>query len=90
MSRTAERASQVASASAASYLLERVREWWRTQNELSHLDRSELERIAGDLGVTVHDLEELVARGRMLPTSFTSAWRRSASIATTSTAPRTA
>jgi hypothetical protein len=45
------------------HLLARWREWWRRGDELSQFDRAELERIAGDLGMTAHDLEDLTARG---------------------------
>ena len=44
-------------------LLARVRDWWRTQNELADINRNELDRVAADLGMTAGDLEDLVARG---------------------------
>jgi hypothetical protein len=41
----------------------RLRAWWQRLGELDSLDRHERDRIAADLGVTVHDLEDLAARG---------------------------
>lgn len=48
---------------AVEALLTRVRDWWRTHNELAGMDKQELGRIAGELGMTGDDLRELVARG---------------------------
>jgi hypothetical protein len=47
----------------AATFLARWREWWRGRHELDHLDRRELERMAGEFGMTGRDLEDLVARG---------------------------
>jgi hypothetical protein len=43
--------------------LSRLREWWRRRTELDTMDRCELERIAGDLGMVGSELKELAARG---------------------------
>jgi hypothetical protein len=43
--------------------LARWRERWRSRHELDNFDRQELERMAGEFGMTGHDLEGLVARG---------------------------
>jgi hypothetical protein len=48
---------------AVRTLLERVREWWQRQQELSLLDNREVGLIAADLGMTTSTLRELVARG---------------------------
>ena len=48
---------------AVETLLVRVRDWWRAQNELAGINRDELDRVAGDLGMTTRDLEDLVTRG---------------------------
>jgi hypothetical protein len=53
---------ELKSARAVSYLL-RLREWWRRRSELDAMDRCELERIAGDLGMGANELRELAARG---------------------------
>ena len=52
------------SARAISYLsrLSRLRQWWRRRNELDTMDECELERIAGDLGMSGSELKELAAR----------------------------
>jgi hypothetical protein len=50
------------SARAISYL-SRLRVWWRRRTELDTMDRCELERIAGDLGMIGPELKELAARG---------------------------
>jgi hypothetical protein len=44
-------------------LLDRLRNWWPTRNELASIDRNELGRIACELGMTSEDLQDLVARG---------------------------
>jgi hypothetical protein len=44
-------------------LLTRVRDWWLRQNELSGLDPKELQRVAGELGMSAVALEDLVVRG---------------------------
>jgi hypothetical protein len=48
---------------AVEALLARLRDWWRARNELADIDQDELGRIAGELGMTAEDLEDLVARG---------------------------
>lgn len=50
------------SARAISYL-SRFRQWWRRRIELDAMDRCELERIAGDLGMSGAELKVLAARG---------------------------
>jgi hypothetical protein len=44
-------------------LLDRVREWWRRQGELSALGNKEIGRVAEDLGIGTDTLRDLVARG---------------------------
>ena len=51
------------SARAISYL-SRLREWWRRRSELDVMDRCELERMAGDLGMSGSELKELAAGGQ--------------------------
>lgn len=41
----------------------RWRARWRRNNELGGLGRAELERVAGELGLSAHALEDLAARG---------------------------
>jgi hypothetical protein len=48
---------------ALETLLSRVRDWWRRHNELSGLDPKELQKVAGELGMSTGTLEDLVARG---------------------------
>jgi hypothetical protein len=48
---------------AVETLLGRVRDWWRWQNELSHLDDKELGRVAAELGMSSNAVEDLVERG---------------------------
>jgi hypothetical protein len=48
---------------ATEDFLARLRTWWQHHNELEGMDRAELDRIAADLGMTAHDLGDLVARG---------------------------
>jgi hypothetical protein len=48
---------------AVETLLERVRDWWRRQRELSYLDDKELGRVAAELGMSSNTLEDLVERG---------------------------
>jgi hypothetical protein len=48
---------------ALEALLSRVRDWWRRHNELGSIDPKELERVAGELGMSTGTLEDLVARG---------------------------
>jgi hypothetical protein len=48
---------------ALEALLSRVRDWWRRHNELGAVDPKELERVAGELGMSTGTLQDLVARG---------------------------
>jgi hypothetical protein len=48
---------------AVSALLERVRDWWRRQEELRALDDKEIGRVAADLHISTNALRDLVARG---------------------------
>ena len=48
---------------AVEALLVRVRDWWRAQNELAGINLDELDRVAGDLGMSAGALKGLVARG---------------------------
>jgi hypothetical protein len=48
---------------AVETLLTRVRDWWRRRNELAGLDDKELQRVAAELGMSTHTLEDLVKRG---------------------------
>jgi hypothetical protein len=48
---------------AVETLLVRVRDWWRAQNELAGINRDELDRVAGELGMSAGALKGLVARG---------------------------
>jgi uncharacterized protein YjiS (DUF1127 family) len=50
------------SARAISYL-SRWWQWWHRRSELDAMDQLELERIAGDLGMSGSELKELAARG---------------------------
>jgi uncharacterized protein YjiS (DUF1127 family) len=47
----------------ADRLLARWRDWRRAREELSGLDRHELERLAGEFGMSARDLEDLSVRG---------------------------
>jgi hypothetical protein len=55
--------SKTAVTSAVDHFLKRLREWWQRSGELSGMDRTELQRMAGEFGMSVRDLQELVARG---------------------------
>ncbi len=44
-------------------VLGRWRAWWRSRNDLGMLEPRDIERIAGDLGLTSPELRHLVARG---------------------------
>jgi hypothetical protein len=48
---------------AVEAFLTRLRDGWQARSELASLDRSELDRIAGDFGMSANDLETLVERG---------------------------
>lgn len=56
-------AEKATNTGVADRFLARWRDWWRTRDELSGLDRSELERIAGEFGMSAPDLEDITARG---------------------------
>jgi hypothetical protein len=56
-------ASKTVLTAAADHFLARLREWWRRSGELASMDRTELQRMAGEFGMSVRDLEELVTRG---------------------------
>jgi hypothetical protein len=63
MTETESQAEQRTTRSAVDRLLAHLRDWWRARDELIRLDRAELERIAGELGMSAHELEDLAARG---------------------------
>ena len=48
---------------AVEALLTGVRDWWRRQDELSHVDDKELGRVTAELGMSSNALEDLVERG---------------------------
>jgi hypothetical protein len=48
---------------AVGALLDRVRDWWRRQGELSVLGNKEIGRVAEDLCISTDTLRDLVARG---------------------------
>ncbi len=41
----------------------RWRAWWQHHDELRNIDRTELDRVAAEFGMTAHELEELTAKG---------------------------
>lgn len=41
----------------AEHFLTRLRAWWQHRNELSSIDPDELERIAGEIGMTGRNLQ---------------------------------
>ena len=47
----------------AEHFLTGLRAWWQHRNELGSIDPNELERIAGEIGMTGRNLQHLVARG---------------------------
>ncbi len=57
-----QQTSKTVLTAAAEHFLARLREWWQ-RSELAGIDRNELQRMAGEFGMSVHDLEHLVARG---------------------------
>jgi len=63
MSKPTEQASRTALMEAGDHFLARLSEWWHRHDEFGSLDRGEVERIAGEFGMTGRDLEGLVARG---------------------------
>jgi uncharacterized protein YjiS (DUF1127 family) len=44
-------------------LLQRLQRWWQESGELRALDPGELSRLAGELGLTAGQLQDLVAQG---------------------------
>ncbi len=50
--------------SAVEAFLARLLEGWRARRELEGLEPNELERVAGEFGMTASDLEELAAKGK--------------------------
>lgn len=48
---------------AARRFLSRLRDWWRCRDELDAMGSDELQRIAGDLGMTAPELRSLATRG---------------------------
>jgi len=48
---------------AVERLIARWRAWWQHHDEFRNFDRSELDRVAGEFGMTGHELETLVAKG---------------------------
>ena len=63
MSDPTSHADKATIAGVADRFLARWREWWRARDELTTLDRHELERVAGEFGMSALDLEDLAARG---------------------------
>jgi uncharacterized protein YjiS (DUF1127 family) len=61
-------------------LVERLRDRWRQRGELAALDRTELDRLAADLGMTSRDVEHLVELG---PDSAELLYRRLAALGMT-------
>jgi hypothetical protein len=47
----------------AFWYLSKLRAWWRRRSELGSMDRCELERIAGELGMIGSELKKLAERG---------------------------
>jgi hypothetical protein len=48
---------------AVEDLLTRLRDWWQARSELNSMDPSELQRVAGELGMRPRDLEDLIEQG---------------------------
>lgn len=63
MSNPTPQPSRTVLMTAADHFLNRLHEWWHRHGELRNVDRGELERIAGEFGMTARDLECLAARG---------------------------
>ncbi len=55
--------AQKSAARGVQGLLQRVHLWWQQRHELGSLDRGELDRLAGELGLTASDLQNLVVQG---------------------------
>jgi hypothetical protein len=53
----------MATQDAVGALLERVRDWWRRQEELGTLDDKEIGRVAAEFDISTSTLRDLVARG---------------------------
>jgi hypothetical protein len=50
-------------AAPAEGLIARWRQWWRRRNELGGLSSGELQRVAGELGLSTRGLGDLAAKG---------------------------
>jgi hypothetical protein len=48
---------------AVGDMLGRLRDWWRRQEGLGTLDQQAVGLVAADLGISVTDLSDLIARG---------------------------
>ncbi|HEY5829065.1 MAG: hypothetical protein ACAH24_12495 [Hyphomicrobiaceae bacterium] len=55
--------TNIAVTGIADRFLARLRDWWQARDELGGLDRHELERLAGEFGMSARDLEDLAAHG---------------------------
>lgn len=53
--------ADIAHTGIADRFLVRLRDWWQARDELGNLDRQELERLAGEFGMSARDLEDLAA-----------------------------
>jgi hypothetical protein len=62
MSDSNQQTTKSALTAAAEHFLTRLREWWQ-RGGLAGIDREELQRMAREFGMSVPDLEHLVARG---------------------------
>ena len=63
MSDTHHQASKPVLTAAAHRFLAQLREWWQRRTELASIDRTELQRMAQEFGMSVRELKELAARG---------------------------
>jgi hypothetical protein len=63
MSNPNRQTSKTVVTAAADHFLRRLREWWQRGSELASIDRTELQRMAGEFGMSVRDFEDLVERG---------------------------
>jgi hypothetical protein len=63
MSDPNQQTSKTVFTAAAEHFLARLREWWQHSGELAGIDRTELQRMAADFGMSVRDLEEVASRG---------------------------
>jgi hypothetical protein len=57
--------ANIAVTGIADRFLARLRDWWQARDELGSLDRQELERLAGEFGMSARDLEDLAAHARV-------------------------